>query len=209
MHYILSQHSNLTENRIDGAIFQGSISDREAMAMSLPPSEYEAACLLSQKYVAENRGNDILPFAITTPLFASAPVSARRFLSLASPGPLHAGEDDYFSSDLSDERLEATFSKLGTKAGRGGLRIAFLYSGEDQYVPEGVDKRGLVERWCGFVRKGGGGVVVDEGSGVVDAASHTLVEGGKGLEDLVGRVVGFLKRVETGGEGEGAIREKA
>lgn len=74
-------------------------------------------------------------------------------------------------------------------------------------MPESVDKVGLVERWCGFVRKGGG-VVVDEGSGVVDGASHTLREGGKGLEDLLGRVVGFLGRVEVGGKGEGGVGEK-
>ena len=186
--------------RIDGVIFQGSVSDREAMTMFLSPSEYDAACATAQKYVDENRGNDILPSHITNPSFGTAPVSARRFLSLASPGPLHAGEDDYFSSDLPDERLEATFGRLGKMK---GLRIAFLYGGSDQYVPENVDKRGLVERWCGFVRKGGGGVVIDEGSGVVDGASHTLSEGGKGLEDLVGRVAGFLERLEVGVKGEG------
>ena len=38
-----------------------------------------------------------------------APVSAKRRLSLASPGPSHSGEDDFFSSDLDDERLATTF----------------------------------------------------------------------------------------------------
>ena len=208
MHYLLS-HPPLPE--IDGAILQGSVSDREAMTMSLPPAEYESACLLAQKYVEEGRGSDILPFSITKSSFATAPVSAFRFLSLASPGPGHEGEDDYFSSDLCDERLEGTFGKLGKR--KGGLRIAFLYSGRDQYVPEKVDKRALVERWCGFVRRGGaggGGVVVDEGSGVVDGASHTLVEGGRGLEDLVGMVVGFVERVEVGIKGDGrTIEEKS
>ena len=74
------------------------------------------------------------------------------------------------------------------------MRIGFLFSGRDEYVPEGVDKVGMVERWGGFVRRGGG--VVDEGSGVVEGATHTLVEGGRGLEELMGRVVGFLGRVE-------------
>ena len=188
MHYLLSSQPTLPE--IDGAIFQGSISDREALTTSLPPSSYSAACLLAQQYISSNRGRDILPFSLTQPTFASAPVSAHRFLSLASPGPLHDGEDDYFSSDLSDERLDNTFGKLGNS----GVRIGFLFSGRDEYVPEGVDKVGMVERWGGFVRRGGG--VVDEGSGVVEGATHTLVEGGRGLEELMGRVVGFLGRVE-------------
>ena len=68
-------------------------------------------------------------------------------------------------------------------------------------MPERVDKVGMVERWCAFVRRGGG--VVDEGSGVVDGATHTLIEGGKGLEDLVKRVVGFLERLESAGKVEG------
>ena len=167
------------------------------MNLSLPPSFYHAACHLAQKYIDEDRGKDILPFSATKPIFASAPVSAKRFVSLASPGPLHEGEDDHFSSDLADERLEMTFGKLGSM----GLRISFLFGGRDQYVPERVDKVGMVERWCAFVRRGGG--VVDEGSGVVDGATHTLIEGGKGLEDLVKRVVGFLERLESAGKVEG------
>lgn len=195
MHYLLSR-PRLPE--IHGAIFQGSVSDREALTMSLPHAEYEAACQLAQKYIDEGRGGDILPSSITKSSFASAPVSAKRFLSLASPGPLHAGEDDYFSSDLADERLEKTFGALRNA---GMMRICFLFSGSDQYVPESVDKVGMVERWHEYVRKGGG--VVDEGSGVVDGATHTLMEGGKGLEDLVKRVVGFLERLEAASKGEG------
>ena len=195
MHYLLSQHK-LPD--IDGAIFQGSVSDREAMILSHPSSFYHAVCQLAQKYIDEDRGEDILPFNATTPIFASAPVSAKRFLSLASPGPLHEGEDDYFSSDLADERLEETFGKLGSSGVKG---ICFLFSGSDQYVPESVDKVRMVERWHEFVRRGGG--VVDEASGVVDGATHTLIEGGKSLEDLVERVFGSLERLDAGGKVEG------
>ena len=67
-------------------------------------------------------------------------------------------------------------------------------------MPESVDKVRMVERWHEYVEKGGG--VVDEGSGVVDEATHTLIEGGKGLEDLVARVVGFLERLESAGKVE-------
>ena len=191
MHYLLSQ-PKLPD--IDGATLQGSVSDREAMFLSLGSELYHLSCELAQKYIDEDRGEYILPFYATKSSFGSAPVSAKRFLSLASPGPDHDGEDDYFSSDLVDERLERTFGKLGSR----GVRVCFLFGGSDQYVPESVDKVGMVERWHEFVRRGGG--VVDEASGVVDGATHTLVEGEKGLEDLVGRVLGFLERLESAGK---------
>ena len=187
MHYLLSKPAL---PKVDGAIFQASASDREVMTMFLPPSSYDSSCALAQSYIDEGRADDILPFSATKLLFMSAPVSAKRFLSLASPGPLHAGEDDYFSSDLEDKRLEKTFGALGKTV----TRLSFLFSGRDQYVPSTVDKMKMVERWHEHVRRGGG--VIDERSGVVGGATHTLKEGGKGLEDLVKRVVGFLERLD-------------
>ena len=187
MHYLLSKPAL---PKVDGAIFQASASDREVMTMFLPPSSYDSRCALAQSYIDEGRADDILPFSATKSLFMSAPVSAKRFLSLASPGPLYGGEDDYFSSDLEDERLEKTFGALGKMV----TRLSFLFSGRDQYVPGTVDKMKMVERWHEHVRRGGG--VIDESSGVVGGATHTLKEGGKGLEDLVKRVVRFLERLE-------------
>lgn len=175
---------------IHGAILQAGASDREAMTMFIGDSEYESACKLAQSYLDDGRGDDILPFNVTSSSFMSAPVSARRWLSLASPGPSHSGEDDLFSSDLDDDRLATTFGRLGKK----GSRLSFLFSGEDQYVPYEIDKMELVERWHVHVKRGGG--IIDEGSGIVEDASHTLKEGGKGLESLVDKVLGFLCRLE-------------
>ena len=111
--------------------------------------------------------------------------------SLASPPPDHVGEDDYFSSDLDDSKLERTFGRLG----KAGAKIMFLYSGEDQYVPDAVDKGKLVRRWHEHVKRGGG--VIDPRSGIIEEASHTLQEGGDGLDDLVTRVLGFLSTCES------------
>ncbi len=188
LHYLLSA-TGLPP--IDGGILQSSASDREAILMFLSQSEYDSTCKMAQSYVDEGRGEDVLPFGATKGIFTSAPVSARRWLSLASPGPLHNGEDDCFSSDLDDERLAKTFGKVG----KGGMRLMFLFGGEDQYVPDTVDREKLVERWHHQVKQGGG--IIDQGSGIVEEASHTLEEGGEGLEDLVARVLGFLKRYES------------
>ncbi|KAK4690232.1 hypothetical protein P7C71_g6507, partial [Lecanoromycetidae sp. Uapishka_2] len=108
MHYLLSLPPS---PKIDGATMQGSISDREAMVAELAPSIYSSTCALAQTLVDEGRGSDILPATATVSMFMSAPVSANRWLSLASPD--HAGEDDYFSSDLPDETLERTFGFIG------------------------------------------------------------------------------------------------
>ena len=161
----------------------------------LPPGLYDASVALAREYVAAGRQEDVLPSALTGTFF-SAPICARRWLSLASPGPEHDGEDDYFSSDLSYERLKATFGKMGA-GGRSEderVRISFLYGDEDQYVPKWVDKEALVEGWESFVKEGGG--IVDEGSGVVKGANHSL-DGvpEEVLQDVVKKVVGFLERI--------------
>ncbi len=175
---------------IHGAIFQASISDREALTAFTSPDEYHSTCAVAQSYIALDRGDDILPLKLTAPLFQTAPLSARRWNSLASPGPDHKGEDDYFSSDFDDERLSKTFGELGKK----GKRISFLYSGSDQYVPSTIDKTKLLEKWHKHARQGG--AIIDEDSGIIQDASHTLKEGGEPLENLVGRVIGFLNRLE-------------
>lgn len=184
IHYLLSPSSP----KIDGAIMQGSASDREAMMKELSLSDYEATCALAQSYVDEDRSEDILPFAATRAIYLSVPISAKRWLSMASPGPAHVGEDDYFSSDLDDERMQSTFGALGEK----GTKVAFLYSDNDQFVPDTVNKKKLLERWHEHTRRGGG--MIDEGSGIVQGASHTL-NNGVGLEDLVTRITGFLQRI--------------
>lgn len=183
MHYFLSPLA-----QVDGAIMQGSASDREIMVAELSNSIYESNCALAQSFVDDGRGDDILPFAVTKSVFMSAPVSANRWLSLASPD--HAGEDDYFSSDLDDKRMESTFEALGRAS--KGARLSFLYSGSDEYVPVTIDKQKLVGRWHEHVRRGGG--LIDKGSGIVEGASHNL-KNGQGLEDLVRRVAGFVKRL--------------
>lgn len=187
MHY--SIHPGSPRPQIDGVIFQASISDRETLASLLSSDDYQSTCAIAQSYVSEGRGEDVLPFKLTTSSFQTTPMSARRWISLASPD--HKGEDDYFSSDLDDQRLNEVFGELA----KTGKRISFLYSGSDQYVPSMIDKLKLVENWHDHVRRNGGSI--DSSSGIVAGGSHTLKEGGKPLEDLVERVVGFLERLDT------------
>ena len=110
MHYLLSPVPEGTKrSSIDGGIMQASASDREASIMLIGEEAYKKSVLVAQEYVKEGKIDEILPFAVTAVPFVGVPITARRWLSLTSPGPEHNGQDDYFSSDLSDERLRSTF----------------------------------------------------------------------------------------------------
>ena len=194
MHYLLSEGkegSKARRPKIDGGIMQAGISDREAMGSLVAQTDIDRACDVAQQYVKEGRAGHVLPFEITDPIFVNHPMTASRWLSIASPGPDHMGEDDYFSSDFSDERLQTTFGQLG----KAGTRLSWLYGQRDQYVPETIDKQKLVSRWHHYAELGGASV--DESSGLVEGATHTLKEGGAPTQGLVHKILGFLGRLES------------
>ncbi|KZF19766.1 DUF1749-domain-containing protein [Xylona heveae TC161] len=172
---------------IDGAILQASISDREAIEAELKPATLKRGIEIAQKWVAEGKGDDVLPAEATDGSFGS-PCTARRWLSLTSPD--HDGDDDYFSSDLSDEQLRQTFGKIPASS-----PLCILYSGSDQFVPDFVDKAALVKKWIGFVKEGGG-KVDEEHSGLVKDASHNLIGNDEPVvKDLIERVLGFVTKI--------------
>lgn len=176
--------------QVQGAILQAGISDREAMLEWLGSDVYNHSVQVAREWVAEGRGEDVLPLSVTGDVFG-APASARRWLSLASPDM--EGEDDFFSSDLPEEKLEGTFGRVGRET-----PLLLLYSGSDQYVPAHVDKGGLVRKWTEIVKEGRGAVDGVNG-GVVRGASHGY-EGDKEevVMDMVDRVTGYLQRLGRG-----------
>ncbi|KAF2817734.1 DUF1749-domain-containing protein [Mytilinidion resinicola] len=187
----LSASGSKSRPKLDGAILQAGISDREALVSALPPDVYAESVKVAQEWVEQGKGADVLPLSVTTRVFGSA-VSADRWLSLTSPDK--RGADDYFSSDLEDAQLEETFGKIGESK----TPLLFLLGGSDEHMPPEVDKGALLERWARVVRDGGG-VVDKEAGGVVEGASHNLDgDPEKVVGDLVGRVGAFLGRVERG-----------
>ena len=176
--------------RVNGLVLQGSVSDREALRESMGEEEYGRIVELVREHVSLGRGDDIIPaFREGIKVYGRTPVTAYRwnsFLSAEGPG---VGDDDYFSSDLSDERLRETFGKLG-------VPLMVLFSGEDEHCPKFIHKEALIERW-GRVVKGSGGIVDDDNGGIVRGATHNL-EGNceEVIRDLCRRVCGFLGKVE-------------
>lgn len=189
MHYLTSPGYS-GRPKVDGGIIQGPVSDREAIKLEMDPEFYKSSCETAKAMLASGDGEEILPSKATKNFFP-APISAQRWLSLASPD--HDGEDDYFSEDLSDEQLMKSFGSLPK-----GTTLCILHSGEDEYVAKGLDKMGLISRWIGVVKKGEGRV--DEGnSGILEGATHNLAGCS---EDVVGglvrKVLSFLEGLHAG-----------
>jgi pimeloyl-ACP methyl ester carboxylesterase len=95
----------------------------------------------------------------------------------------NSGDDDYFSSDLPDEKVKEIW-------GRVRKPMLIMPSGEDQHVPAEVDVKGMVQRWKGFCRDG----VVSELSGLIPGADHS-VRDAKAQEWMIERVVKFLEEL--------------
>jgi len=175
---------------IDGGIIQGPVSDREAMLMTMDPAVYKSACATAQVMVYIGDGAEILPFKETNNFFTDCPVSASRWLSLASPN--HDGDDDYFSSDLTDEQLMKTFGSLPVTS-----PLCILFSDADEYMNKDIDKMALTKRWIEITKRGAG-KVDEENSVPLEAASHNLAgNSDEVVQGLVRRVLGFLSGLST------------
>ncbi|QSZ29091.1 hypothetical protein DSL72_003601 [Monilinia vaccinii-corymbosi] len=177
-----------TNAPIDGGIIQAPASDREALGLEMNADVLKSGISLAQKMVDTGDGEEILPYSASHGFFQS-PVCARRFLSLASPN--HDGDDDYFSSDLTDDQLKKTFGSLPARS-----PLCILVSENDEFVPKSVDKEALVKRWIDIV-KNGGGRVDEDNSAVIPGASHSLSKTPEAVPELVKRVLGFLKGLSS------------
>lgn len=179
-------HQTLNRPVINGVILQAGASDREGLIPMLGQDVFDAGLNLAKQWVAEGRGEEILPFSATRRAFGADPC-ARRWVSLAD---IH-GDDDYFSSDLSNDILDRTFGQVGKR----GIPIGIFLSEKDEHMPEYVDKEALLARWQRAVQHNGG---VAE-TGVILAASHNLNRESKetklALAEMVSRFVEDRKAV--------------
>lgn len=181
MHYTTSTDTRGDRAPVDAVILQAPVSDREAMIKDMQPDAFASACDVAEQWCGAGKAEHVLPLDVTAPVFGQCPVTARRWVSLACRG----GEDDYFSSDLEDQTLRNTFGKVK-------VPMLVLYGEKDEFVPEGVDKRGLVSRWMRVVEESGG-VVDAQSKELLGGASHNLNgDDEEVVQELVKRVKGFL-----------------
>lgn len=138
---------------VTAAVLQAPVSDREAATIwnpndTLCSSAQEHQEQL-QKHIAlakelkeiRNQGNEMMPRNAFW-----APISANRYYDLMVR---KLGLDDYFSSDYTDEELQARLSIVSSSSTSSILRrVIVAYSGQDEYVPKQIDTKLLVQRLC-------------------------------------------------------------
>ncbi|KAK9182486.1 hypothetical protein WN944_025631 [Citrus x changshan-huyou] len=151
---------------VRAAIFQAPVSDREYRA-TLP--ETAAMIDLASSMIREGRGSELMPREADP----CSPITAQRYHSLCA----YMGDDDMFSSDLSDDQLK---QRLGHMA---NTPCQVIFSMADEYVPEYVDKKALVERLC---RAMGGAEKVEIEHGI-----HSL---SNRVKEAVQAIIDFVKR---------------
>ncbi|KAH3680194.1 hypothetical protein WICPIJ_008355 [Wickerhamomyces pijperi] len=177
IHYALKQFTDI--KAVNGIILQAPVSDREAIT---DRTSIEELTELNRevKEIYESQGKDrVLPKKFSD-IFFGAPISAYRWLSLAD----HNGDDDYFSTDLPDERLASTFGSLN------GLKLLVLYSGSDEFAKKGGDKNALIKRWEEFTSA----EVWSKQSKVVKNGTHNLMGcGEEPVNIMVESVVNFIQ----------------
>ena len=119
--------------------------------------------------------------------------SARRWLSLVAEG----GDDDLFSSDLSDDVVSRIWGSDGGLATRK-TPLCVLWGERDKFIPVSLDKQAVLGRWKKEMNAadGGRGLWDDKNSGVVAGASHNLNgDPDDVVNDLCGRIVRFCIKV--------------
>ncbi|KAK4944397.1 hypothetical protein LTR10_016283 [Elasticomyces elasticus] len=201
MHYLCSPGSR---PRISGAIIQAPVSDREAILdeINTNPSAkaaYVNALSIARVTSAEKHRTTILPTNLTKHLIGPAPLTVSRFLSLVSPdSPAHPAMDDYFSSDLSDQRYLDTFGRIGhldflqPSKQDTPKSILILESGSDASVPSHIDKDRLVARWKSAIESAGRARMSPH-SMIVPNAQHDI--SGDSIECRIARLVDMRRAV--------------
>ncbi|KAJ4847252.1 hypothetical protein Tsubulata_004664 [Turnera subulata] len=150
---------------VRAAILQAPVSDREYRA-TLP--ETAAMIDLASKMIAEGRGSELMPMEAD-----SSPITAYRYHSLCA----YMGDDDMFSSDLSEDQLRTRLGHMSNTP------CQVMFSMADEYVPDYVDKKALVDRLC---RAMGGAEKVE-----IEHGNHSL---SNRPQEAVQAIIDFIKR---------------
>ncbi|XP_076892123.1 UPF0613 protein PB24D3.06c-like [Bidens hawaiensis] len=150
---------------VRAAILQAPVGDREFRA-TLP--ETAAMIDLASKLISEGQGSELMPREANQ----DSPITAYRFHSLCA----YMGDDDMFSSDLSDDQLK---QRLGHMC---NTPCQVIFSMADEYVPDYVDKKALVQRLC---RAMGGAEKVE-----IEWGNHSL---SNRVAEAVEAMMGFVK----------------
>ncbi|KAL6185853.1 hypothetical protein ACLB2K_041976 [Fragaria x ananassa] len=163
VHYIRTNAA--CSRAVRAAILQAPVSDREYRA-TLP--ETAAMIDLASTMINEGRRSELMPSEADL-----APITAYRYHSLCA----YNGDDDMFSSDLTDDQLRLRLGHMSNTP------CQVIYSMADEYVPDYVDKKALVQRLC----KAMGGAEKVE----IEHGNHSL---SNRVQEVVAAIIDFIKR---------------
>ena len=160
--------------RTKSVALQAPVSDREHVMVE---PNYQENIGLARQMKKDGKGEEMMPRSAFW-----APITASRFASLQDVG----GEDDFFSSDLSDEDMAERLGHVGVWGRKHSGYLLAAYSGADEYVPDHVDKDKLLERMCGAMNGSVSDGAKDTKEGdkrpvatplMITTANHNLSEG--------------------------------
>ncbi|KXX74294.1 hypothetical protein MMYC01_208559 [Madurella mycetomatis] len=163
---------------VDGYILQSPVSDREAALLFMSPDILSRSLEVAKEMIESGRNGDPMPRDLLPPIFTT-PITAYRWHSLAAEG----GDDDYFSSDLPESRLSATFGRIDKP-------VLITPAENDALVPPTVDKAELLGRWVSSCRPG----IASNLSGIIPGADHSVSQP-EAQKLLAERVRSFLQTI--------------
>lgn len=174
LHYLVNVNNakhTPESSKVQGAILQASVSDSEAFSNDLKEEELDALLKeVDEVYISQGKQSHILPEKFRRLVF-NTPITAYRFHSLTSK----RGDDDFFSSYLTDDDFKETFGKIT-------VPLLVLYSGNDQFVPTSVNKTALISRFKNSTPS----EYWNPNSKIIDGATHDLGEGSQdGVVDVL------------------------
>lgn len=163
--------------RIKVVALQAPVSDRET---DQDNSKYIQH---AQQLVSQNQGDEMMPRSSFW-----APITASRYISLFDKD----GDDDFFSSDLTDEQLRERLGHVSRQGGSSELDVLAVYSGKDEYVPSFVDKDKLLKRMVDAMNDGGR--CTNAKGLMLPNANHNLSEGEGDARTFVDAVSELLRK---------------
>ncbi|KAL9186267.1 hypothetical protein ACHAXT_005505 [Thalassiosira profunda] len=177
-------------DRLKVVALQAPVSDRESLYMN--PGDHSSNISHARALASAGKGEEMMPRSAFW-----APITASRYLSLfdvRSATGLPGGEDDFFSSDLTDEELQGRLGHVGKIGTETGLHLLAAFSKKDEYVPDSVDTDLLLKRMVDAMNGESSGRAVAEGL-ILENANHNLSQGRGDKEEFVDAVGRLMEQV--------------
>ncbi|KAI0526504.1 hypothetical protein F5B22DRAFT_586184 [Xylaria bambusicola] len=146
---------------VDGYILQAPVCDRDAIGLEMGIDKLDETIKAAKQLIDAGRGQDRMSLTQLPEFMHDTPISASRWYSLVAQD----GDDNYFSPDLKDDVAASYWNRIDRP-------ILILHSGNDEFVPDRVNKEELVSHWRDLCKPN----MASELSGTIPGATHRVEE---------------------------------